>query len=151
MFNLTKWDTPLNSLKDSNANPEMKKNKIKKINAHFLVHNTFGVKKACWSFGMGTKTSDKRVNYWYQFAQNQITSSLVCSCNICGAWMNHMHTRIHKIHHSLDLGEATAFPLIVFSLVHHESYTQMTFFLRLLSQKSHNFLKSELLPRWMHG
>jgi hypothetical protein len=30
--------------------------------------------------------------------------------NIFGAQMNHEHTRIHKIHHGLDLGEATTFP-----------------------------------------
>jgi hypothetical protein len=42
--------------------------------------------------------------------------------------MNHGHTRIHKTHHGLNLGEVTTFPLIVFSTAHHENYTQMTFF-----------------------
>jgi len=30
-----------------------------------------------------------------------------------GAWTNHGQTWIQKIHHDLDLGEATTFPLIV--------------------------------------
>jgi hypothetical protein len=33
--------------------------------------------------------------------------------------MNHGHKQIHKIHHDLDLGEATTFPLIVFSMISH--------------------------------
>jgi hypothetical protein len=28
-----------------------------------LAHNILGVKKVCWNFGVGTKTSDKQVNY----------------------------------------------------------------------------------------
>jgi hypothetical protein len=39
-----------------------------------------------------------------------------------GAQMNHGHTRIHKTHHDLDLGEATTFPLIVFSVISHGGY-----------------------------
>jgi hypothetical protein len=41
--------------------------------------------------------------------------------------MNHGQTRTHKIHHGLDLGEATTFPLIVFSRPNHEANTQMSF------------------------
>jgi len=38
------------------------------------------------------------------------------SWNTFDAWTNHEQTRTHKTHHSLDLGEATTFPLIVYSI-----------------------------------
>ncbi len=39
-------------------------------------------------------------------------------------------TRTHKIHHSPDLGEATTFPLIVYSVAGHGVYIQMAFLSR---------------------
>jgi hypothetical protein len=36
-------------------------------------------------------------------------------------------TQTHKIHHSLDLGEATTFPLILYSMPLHEVHIQMAF------------------------
>jgi hypothetical protein len=47
-----------------------------------------------------------------------------------GAWMSHGQTRIHKIHHDLDLGEAITFPFIVFFVLGHRANTQMSFCLR---------------------
>ncbi len=47
-----------------------------------------------------------------------------------GARANHEQTRIHKIHHSSNLGEATTFPLIVYYVPLHEAPIQMTFFPR---------------------
>jgi hypothetical protein len=38
-----------------------------------------------------------------------------------------MHTQIHKTHHDPYLGEATTFPLIVFSMLGHGACTQMSF------------------------
>jgi hypothetical protein len=52
----------------------------------------------------------------------------MCSWNTFGAWINHEHTRTHKIHHDPNLGEATTFPLIVFSVISHGGYIQMSFF-----------------------
>jgi hypothetical protein len=49
------------------------------------------------------------------------------SCSIFGARMSHEQTWIHKIQHGLDLGEATTFPLILFSRPNHQAYTQMSF------------------------
>jgi hypothetical protein len=37
------------------------------------------------------------------------------------------HTQTHKIHHDPDLGEATTFPLSVFSMSGHKGYIQMSF------------------------
>jgi len=41
--------------------------------------------------------------------------------------MSHEQTQIHKIYHSLDLGEATTFPLLVYYVRGHEISTQMLF------------------------
>jgi hypothetical protein len=41
--------------------------------------------------------------------------------------MNHKQTRIHKIHHGPNLGEATTFPFIVYFVVGHMTNIQMTF------------------------
>jgi hypothetical protein len=51
----------------------------------------------------------------------------MCSWNTFGAWTNHMHTQIHKIHHGPNLGEATTFPLIIFYVINHEGYIEMSF------------------------
>jgi hypothetical protein len=44
-----------------------------------------------------------------------------------GAWTNHEHTQTNKTHCWPDLGEATTFPLIVFSMINHKGYIQMSF------------------------
>jgi hypothetical protein len=49
------------------------------------------------------------------------------SLNTFGAKMNHSQTRIHKTHHGPNLGEATTFPLIGYSVPLHEAHIQMTF------------------------
>jgi hypothetical protein len=41
--------------------------------------------------------------------------------------VNHGHTQTHKTHHDLNLEEATTFPLIVFSMINHGGYIQMSF------------------------
>jgi hypothetical protein len=38
-----------------------------------------------------------------------------------------MHIQTHKIHQELDLEEATTFPLIMFSMINHKGYIQMSF------------------------
>jgi len=43
------------------------------------------------------------------------------------AQTSHRQTQTHKIHHGLDLGEATTFPLIVYSMPGHGTNTQMSF------------------------
>jgi hypothetical protein len=46
--------------------------------------------------------------------------------------MSNVHTQIHKTHHGSDKGEATTFPLIVFSVINHGGYIQMSFCPRAL-------------------
>jgi hypothetical protein len=44
-----------------------------------------------------------------------------------GAKTSYGQIRTHKIHHNLDLGEATTFPLIVYFVPLHEAHIQMAF------------------------
>jgi hypothetical protein len=62
---------PQNSLKDSNVSPQMKIIEEERVGARSLARNILGVRGACWSFGMGTKKSDKHVNYSYQYTQTK--------------------------------------------------------------------------------
>jgi hypothetical protein len=58
---------------------------------------------------------------------NQKTIWLVHGLNTFGATKNHGQIRTHKTYHGLDLGEATTFPFIVYSMPLHEAHIQMTF------------------------
>jgi len=68
------------------------------------------------------------------------------SWNIFDAQTNHEQTRIHKTHHSSDLGEATTFPLIVvFFMLGHGTYTHMSFCLKTPKLGVSKFSKLGLL------
>jgi len=54
-------------------------------------------------------------------------------------------TRTHKIHHNLDLEEVTTFPLIIFFVLGHGGYTQMSFSPRTPKLGVPKFLKLRLL------
>jgi hypothetical protein len=56
--------------------------------------------------------------------------------------MNHEHTQIHKTHHNLDLKEPTIFSLIIFFVINHRGYIQMSFYFEILEIKIHGILKS---------
>jgi hypothetical protein len=60
---------PPNSLKYSNANLKLKRTEEEGVRVCSLTCNILGVRRACWSSGMGTKMNDKQVNYSYEFAQ----------------------------------------------------------------------------------
>jgi hypothetical protein len=62
--------------------------------------------------------------------------------------MNHGQTRIHKTHHGPALGEATIFPLIVFSILGHGAYTEMSFCFRTPNLGVLKFLKLGLSQLW---
>jgi len=62
--------------------------------------------------------------------------------------MNHGQTRTHKTHHGLDLGEATTFPLMVFSMLGHGACIQMSFCLGIRKLRVLKFLKLGLLWFW---
>jgi hypothetical protein len=52
---------------DSNANLKVKT--IKGVGVRSLAHSISRVRKACQSYGMGTRTNDEWVNYSYGLAQ----------------------------------------------------------------------------------
>jgi hypothetical protein len=54
-------------------------------------------------------------------------NKLINSWNIFGAGISHGHTRTHKTFHDPDLRETITFPLIVFFVINHKGYIQMTF------------------------
>ncbi len=78
----------------------------------------------------------------------------MCSLIIFGAWTIHGQTRIHKIHHGPDLGEATTYPLILYFVPGHKASTQMAFCSEsleiskigtLATLKTHNFVFRPLI------
>jgi hypothetical protein len=78
---------------------------------------------------MGTRKSDKHQLFTRTYT-NQTTSWLVHNLNTFGAKTSHGQIRIHKTHktpHDPNLGEATTFPLIVYSVVGHGTNIQMAF------------------------
>jgi hypothetical protein len=56
-------DAPPNSSIYSTTSLKVKKVKGQGVGACSLARNISGVEGACWSFGMGTRMSDKWVNY----------------------------------------------------------------------------------------
>jgi hypothetical protein len=93
----------------------------------FLGSQHFRGRRACWSSGMGTRKSDKhQLLSWT--CTNQTTSWLMHNLSTFGARTSHGQTRTHKTHHGPNLGEATTFPLIVYSVVGHGTSIQMTLF-----------------------
>jgi hypothetical protein len=87
---------------------------------------------------MGTRKNDKHQLLTWT-CTHQITSWLVHSLNTFGARTNHEQIRTHKTHHDPDLGEATTFPLIVYSVLLHEAHIQMTFCPKIPKWESQNF------------
>jgi hypothetical protein len=75
----------------------------------------------------GTKKIDKHFNHSHELTQNQTTSWLVHSWSTFGARISHEQTRIHKIHHDPNLGEATTIPFIVYNVPLHKAHIQMAF------------------------
>jgi hypothetical protein len=85
--------------------------------------------------GLGRMTSNYSI---MRICTNQTTSWLVHSLGIFGGRTNHEQPRTYKIHHGPDLGEATTFPLIVFSVALHGNHIQMAFRPRIPKWESRN-------------
>jgi len=75
-------------------------------------------------------------------------SWLMCSWSTFGAHTSHRQTWIHKTHNGLDLGEATTFPFIAFSMFGHGACTQMPFCFRTPKLRVSKFPKVGLLQLW---
>jgi hypothetical protein len=68
--------------------------------------------------------------------------------NIFGALTSHGQTWIHKIHHDLDLTEATTFPIIIFFVPSHGAITQISFCLETPKLRVLKFSKLGLSWLW---
>ncbi len=93
-----------------------------------LAHNTLRGRGACWSSGMGLGRIDK-LTHSHGPAHNP---HKVVTTQLEHLWCQDepRATRTHKIHHGPDLGEATTFSLIVYSMPLHGACIQMTFLSR---------------------
>ncbi len=118
----------------------MKTSKIKRMRMCSLVGNTLRVERCVRVLGWELRRVKSKLVFT-RICTNQLTNWLMHSWNIFGAQMNHMHTQTHKIHHGLDMGEATTFPLIVFYVIRYGGYIQMSFCPRGVPK----FLKLSLL------
>ncbi len=128
---VAKSDAPPYSLKDWNACPKVKKIKAKGVGVRSPTCIILGVEghvrtPGC---GLGQVISGQ---LFTRTCINQTTSWLMCSWNTFGAWTSHGHTWTSKIHHIPNLGEVTTFPLIIFSMISHKGYIQMSFCLGTL-------------------
>jgi hypothetical protein len=61
---------------------------------------------------------------------------------------SHGHTRPHKTHHGRNLGEATTFSLLVFFVISHRGYIQMSFCLETPKLGVPKFPKLGLSAFW---
>ncbi len=86
--------------------------------------------------------------YSYGSAQNQ---HKVVSAQLEHFWCQDepRATHINKTHHSLDLGEATTSPLIVYFMPFHEAHIQMAFCPRIPKEGVPKLPKLGLLQLWV--
>jgi len=129
------WRTPklLNGLK---CESKLKRTEKQGVRARSLAHRTLRGKRACWSSGMGLGKMIS-INFHMDLHKTN-TRWLVHNWNTFVAKINHEQTWTHKTHHGPDLGEATTFPLIGYSVPLHETHIQMAFCLGTLKWESRN-------------
>jgi hypothetical protein len=114
-----------------------------RIRVRSLTRNISGVEGCVGvpGWGLGWMTSMSIIHTDLHKPNNK----LVNACwNTFGAWMSHGHTWIHKIH----LGQATAFPLIVLSVINHGGYIQMSFCPKTFKLGVPKLLKLRLMALW---
>jgi hypothetical protein len=109
-----------------NGSLKMNTMEEKGVGVHSLIHNTLKVKGHARALGWVLKWM-KASQLFTQTYTNQTKSWLVRNWNIFGAWMSHGHTWIHKTHNGPNLREATSFPFVVFYVINHKGYIQMSF------------------------
>jgi hypothetical protein len=118
-------DAPVSSLMDSTASPKVKTME-EGVGTCFLARSTLGVEGRVGALGLrlGRLTRKSITHTDLHKPNNKL---VVCSWSNFGARTSHEQTRTHKTHHNPNLGEATTFPLIVFSMPSHEASTQISF------------------------
>jgi hypothetical protein len=124
-------------LMDSTLSPKVEIPEGKGVGACSLARSTLGVEGRAGAPRWGLrKLISNSITHRNQ--TNQTKSWLVHSWNTFGARTSHEQAWTHKTHHDSDLGEATTFPLILFSVPGHEANTQMSFCLGTPKWESRN-------------
>jgi hypothetical protein len=133
-------------LKDSNANLKMKT--VKGIRIHSLIRNTSGVEGhvGTLGWGLGRAPSGSIIHMNLHKPNNKLVN----------VWLKHFWCMDEpweymnsQTHHGLDLMETTTFfPLIVFSMINHEGYIQMSFCLGTPKLGIPKFPKLKLPTLW---
>ncbi len=119
----TYFYTPPHSLKDSNVSSKVKTMEGGGVGVCSLARNTSGVEGHVGAsrWGLRQVTSESIIH-----------TDLHKPNKLFDAWLEHFwcidKPWTHKIHHCPNLGKAIAFPLIVFFVISHEDYIQMSFF-----------------------
>jgi hypothetical protein len=111
---------------DSTASPKMKIMEGEGIGACSPAHNTSEVEGCAGASGWGLrKLTSKSIIHMNMHKPN----NKLVSVQLEQLWCMHepLQTHIHKTHQDLNLGEATAFPIIVYSIPGHGANTQMSF------------------------
>ncbi len=94
---------------------------------------------------MGLRRIDKLQLFTRTYTKTN-TRWLVHSLSTFGVKTSHEQLRIHKIHHGLDLGEATTFPFILYYAPLHKNHIQMAFCPgtpKWESRNSHNWVSCD--------
>jgi hypothetical protein len=131
---------------DPTTSPKVRQRKDRELGV-FPNSQHFASKGACWSSGMGLGRMISNQSFTWT-CTNQTTSWLMHSKNTFGARMSHRQTRTPKTHHGVDLGEATTFPLIVYSMSSHMTNTQMPFCPKIPKWESWNSQRLGFLQFW---
>jgi hypothetical protein len=107
-------------------------------------------------FGGGRCVKASRWELGWMISRSIIHMNLHIPNNkLVSAWLEHFWCTdkpwaywTHKTHHSPNLGEAITFPLIVFSMISHKGYIQMSFCFGTPKLRVPKFPKLGLLALW---
>ncbi len=111
---------------DSTASPKVKTLKKEAVGVPSLARNISRVERHVGAPRWGSKrlTSNLITHTNLHKPNNKLVSVWL---EHFGALISHGQTQTHKTHHGLELGEATTFTLIIYSMHGHETNTQMSF------------------------
>ncbi len=97
------------------------------VGARSLARNALKGQRGVLELRDGIRKSDKHQLFTWACAKSNTRWLMHSWSSTFGARTSHEQIRTHKTHHGLDLGEATTFPLIVYSVIAHEAHIQMAF------------------------
>jgi len=116
------------------------------VEVHSLARNTLRLEGCAKAprWGLGWVTSESII---HTDLHKPTTSWLVCNWNTFGAWMNRGHTGLTRLTTTWTWG-SHHLPFIVFSMISHGGYMQMSFFLETPKLGVPKFSKLGFLAFW---